>query len=361
MTAGKRYHVVWRVYPQLDLVQMSGLLTGLAILKRRGVISLAVEYIDRVCDSLMTMELIVTEIRSGRTKQVVFDFHDRGDKIYPDPLDFADLYYKRQCGPETRPAAGPAGAHKIRPLGMTVAGFSRPAWRLVAAAIYGSLHTSQARQARPNLTKLLRQAYNDARLWLLLPPPDSARANPTDAKQPLIVFQPRLWMTTPGSGDVFDVANDDRVETVRVLQRAFPDMATIGIVHSPFAKQVAEPLLLHRHVNTEEHHRQLRSATVAVNCVGLSGSVGWKFAEYLAAGCAVVSQPIDKEFLAPIEAGVHYLPYHSPAECVELCRRLLDHPDLMARMGEVNRAYFEQWVNPPVHALHLLNRSFEET
>jgi hypothetical protein len=90
----------------------------------------------------------------------------------------------------------------------------------------------------------------------------------------------------------------------------------------------------------------------------LSGSIGFKLGEYLAAGTAIVSQPITHQFLAPIVADVHYVAYRSPDECVDLCRRLISDRALTARMREVNRRYFLDWVDPAANMAHLLARAF---
>jgi hypothetical protein len=121
---------------------------------------------------------------------------------------------------------------------------------------------------------------------------------------------------------------------------------------------MAPDLLLPEHVRTGKFHAQLRHARVAVNCVGLSGSIGFKFGEYLAAGTAIVSQPITHEFLAPIVEGVHYVAYRSPDECVDLCRRLMSDGALTSRMRDVNRRYFLDWVDPAANMAHLFERAF---
>jgi hypothetical protein len=168
-----------------------------------------------------------------------------------------------------------------------------------------------------------------------------------------------LWATSAGSHDQFDVANEDRIAVVRALRRAFPhECTTVGLVHNQTAVDRAPDLLLQEHVTTAKYYEQLHSSLVGVNCAGLSGSVGWKLAEYLAAGNAIVSHPIDKQFLAPLVEGVHYLAYRSPEECVEQCRRLISDEAMSRRMSDVNKQYFLEWVTPTAHVMHLLKRAF---
>jgi hypothetical protein len=274
-------------------------------------------------------------------------------------LRFADVYFKSQFGPETLVAARKMSTKKIVPMGLTAGGYSRRTLRLVCIAILGSLRSSEVRRSRKTLAHLLTRAFGEVKFWATSTRPDSPLLRDSDVKCPRIVFQPRLWPTTPGSGDQFDIANVDRIATVRALRQAFPNEHAVGLLPVHGAPELAPDLLLSERVSVTKYHQQLRTSLLAVNCAGLSGSVGWKFCEYLAAGNAIVSAPLGKEFLDPIVEGVHYLAYDSPAECVELCRRLLSDPTANGRMRELNRKYFLDWVNPPAHLTHLLRLAFD--
>ena len=353
------YHILWRVYPHLDLPALSSPLSGIAELERRNMITTSIEFMNAVVDrSYAVMEFVVTERRTGAVRNVVFDLYDRADRIVPSALQFSDIYFKRQFGPETLVTARNLSTRKIIPMGPTTFGYSRGTSRLVCAAVLASLRSCEACRPRGAMAGLLGRAFSEAKSWMRSPRPDAPLLRDTDVKSPRIVFQPRLWSTTPGSGDQFDVANIDRIATVRALREAFPNDRAVGLLPIAPAADLAPDLLLSKNVTLAKYYRQLRTSVVAVNCLGLSGSVGWKFCEYLAAGNAIVSPPIEKEFLAPIVEGVHYLKYDSATECVEACRRLLSDSTMTSRMSELNRQYFLDWVNPPAHMTHLLRLAF---
>src|SRR5262245_10438376 len=138
-TSTAPFHVVWRVYPFLDLTQVSGILSGIAAVVRSGAVSLSVEFVCGTGETIRPLlELIVTERKTGRVRKIALDFYDRADRIVPDALSFSDVYFKRQFGPETQMAAG-RSAEKVAPLGLTVAGYSSGALRHVCAAILASL------------------------------------------------------------------------------------------------------------------------------------------------------------------------------------------------------------------------------
>ena len=353
------FHIVWRVYPHLDLPALSGPLSGIAELERRNMITTSVEFMNAVVDpSYAVMELVVTERSTGAVRNVVFDLYDRGDRIVPSALQFSDIYFKRQFGPETLVTARNLSTRKIVPMGPTTFGYSRGTLRLVCTAVLASLRSGEARRQRGAMADVLGRAFREVQSWTRSQRPDAPLLRDTDVKIPRIVFQPRLWSTTPGSGDQFDVANVDRIATVRALREAFPNEQAVGLLPLAPAAELAPDVMLSKNVPLAKYYRQLRTSVLAVNCAGLSGSIGWKFCEYLAAGNAIVSPPIEKEFLAPIVEGVHYLKYDSATECVEACRRLLSDSAMTARMSELNRQYFLDWVNPPAHLTHLLRRAF---
>src|SRR6266508_5696786 len=112
------FHIVWRVYPRLDLIQLSGFLSGITALARSNAVSFSVEFMNSDAEGVAAlMELVVTEKRTGRVRNIVLDFYDKADRVVPGALQFSDLYFKRPFGPET-PTAGDRGGGRIAPLGV---------------------------------------------------------------------------------------------------------------------------------------------------------------------------------------------------------------------------------------------------
>jgi hypothetical protein len=287
-TVKKQYRVTWFAYPRQDYPQFSGILSGLAANAKNGVIDLTVVMTDRWTPHVQAMmELEVDHLPSGRKRNIAIDFFDVESRIDNSSLQWCDIYYKRQFGPATVTAAPESQAAKLRPLGLTIAAFSPSSWAPSFQAIFKSIGTKCSNTQNASLWQQFVAALQNLRQWAALADVDSVTARDTDVRLPNIVFQPRLWDTMPGCGDDFDVANRDRIETVINLRRRFPNfVASIGLVPSQFAYTHAPQEVLSPAVRTREYHKQLRQSDIAVNCVGLSGSVGWKFAEYMAAGNA---------------------------------------------------------------------------
>ncbi|MEJ2483221.1 MAG: glycosyltransferase, partial [Gemmatimonadota bacterium] len=150
-----------------------------------------------------------------------------------------------------------------------------------------------------------------------------------------------------------------RVEVVRALRAAFGGEDRVGLIHNAFAAAEAPDALLGRKVSRREYANQLKTSLISVNTDGLDGSPGFKIGESLAAGAAIVSQPLQFELPEPLLPDVHYLPFREPEECVSQCRRLLADPELAGRMRQANLGYYRRNVRPENHVRNLLNWGFE--
>ncbi len=182
----------------------------------------------------------------------------------------------------------------------------------------------------------------------------------TDQVQARVVFQTRVWRSVRGDSPGDIRVNEERMEVVRALRRAFDFPDTIGLLDSMMAREIGPELLLSRKVPRSEYATQLRTSLVAVNSHGVHGSAGFKVAESLAAGCAIVSRPMLIELPVPLEPDVHYLTYDSAEECVDKCRYLLDNPKASNGMRERNRQYYRENVHPLSAARNFLRSVFSD-
>jgi hypothetical protein len=98
----------------------------------------------------------------------------------------------------------------------------------------------------------------------------------------------------------------------------------------------------------------MKRSLIGVATSGLHGSVGWKFAEYLAASRCIVSQPLCPERAYGIVEGEHYLPFQTADECANACERLLNDAALAQAMRRSNEDYYRNELKPPVMMLKRL-------
>ena len=76
------------------------------------------------------------------------------------------------------------------------------------------------------------------------------------------------------------------------------------------------------------------------------GSTGWKLAEYVAAGRAIVTEPLRYTLPGGFEEGKNYKTYTSPAQCEEQLRQLLADPAAILAMAQHNADYYQMWLRP---------------
>lgn len=280
---------------------------------------------------------------------VVYDVHDSA-LVADELLDRCDIYFKRSYD-----AAVHGQDARIRPLGLNlfVEGARtslRGAWRSVR---FG-------RGTRARVTEAMRA--------LNLPQPYAVRPRnvatfPLARPDPRILFQTRVW-----NPDEFYNASDAeradrramnqfRADCIRGLKRVFGERFTGGLQPTPYAREHFPDVLADdRAVRRDRYLQDLQTFDICVSTEGLLGSTGWKFAEYLALGRAVVAEEMRFEATGTLAAGEHYLPFDTVDNCVESVSALAADRERRQAMMTANAAYYREYVEPEA----LVRRSIVE-
>jgi hypothetical protein len=87
----------------------------------------------------------------------------------------------------------------------------------------------------------------------------------------------------------------------------------------------------------------------------LTGSTGWKFAEYVACAKAIVSEPLGDRLPGDFAAGRNYLPFTTPDECATRVEALLSQPRSRFAMMRDNLSYYAAYGKPEMIVLNSLN------
>lgn len=259
--------------------------------------------------------LLETEI-DGRT--VVFDLMD--GYFYNDPaavqalFSRADVVFKRSFSAEkNRQFPGDISA-KLRPLGLNY-----------YVTCPGSPLDAE------------RSAKSRLKQWAL-----STRCYPQDfearltrvRKKPRILFLTRLWdpeepavQQYPDLQAEWRQVNADRIELLHRLQSAFPAQFTGGVSDNTCARRQCPELIVPDMLTGKRAYlHRMQHTEICVASTGLHGSTGWKLAEYVAAGRAIVTEPLRYTLPGGFEEGKNYKTYTSPAQCEEQLRQLLADP-----------------------------------
>lgn len=171
-----------------------------------------------------------------------------------------------------------------------------------------------------------------------------------------ILFQTRLWepetrttgLTTKERwrADDRNAINRERIALLRALKAEFGDRFQGGLSPTDHALAVAPELVLPAsRSNPATFLRASRAARVCITTRGLWNSNGWKLAEYLAQGCAVVCERPMHE--APgLREGHQYLGFSSVDEALDAVHRLDADTVGRSRLRTEARRYFDEYVEP---------------
>jgi hypothetical protein len=173
-----------------------------------------------------------------------------------------------------------------------------------------------------------------------------------------VCFQTRLWSPeeVPRERDI-RALNDGRAEIVRALRQGLGAAYLGGVMRSAYAEKYYGELITRHRDDREGYLDLLQHARVSVVTTGIHRSVPGKLGESLAAGRCIVTEPLAYELPEPLVEGVHYLAFRSPAECVTLCKRLLEDDDLAAGMQARNREYYTHHGALPVTMARIIERA----
>jgi hypothetical protein len=354
-----KWKVHWPVSPRHDALGLSSFVAGLGALAQSAEIRLSLAPLRAERVEPHVIHLQVEDLRSGRTRRIAYEVFDRADRFDLPTLAGVDVYFKQTLDSDLLDELPGTLRGRVRPGGLTF-GTRLAGTRMLGAQSVFAAFLAQVMSLGPAglagiAKRRLRDAYDIASALHV----SEWERSPEDLLTGDVVFQSRLWPPAQGVVEDRQAVNRGRVEVVRALRAAFGGEDRVGLIRTEFAATEAPEALLARKVTRREYATQLKTSLISVNTHGLDGSPGFKIAESLAAGAAIVSQPFRFELPEPLLPEVHYLAFEEPDECVVQCRRLLEDPDLAERMRHTNLMYYWRYVRPENHVRNLLNRAFE--
>ena len=164
----------------------------------------------------------------------------------------------------------------------------------------------------------------------------------------------RLW--NPTSEEVIanekaqkerEAINKKRIELVRALKKKYGKMFIGGIKNDAYARNVCPDLVLDEKLTRKKRYLSImKKCGICIATTGLHESTGWKFAEYVAAGKAIVSEPLHYEVFGEFIAGKNYLEFNSTEECINQIEILLSDSKLRHFIEKANRKYYKNYERP---------------
>jgi hypothetical protein len=299
-------------------------------------------------------------IVNGSTR-IYYDTHD-GPEIDEAAADEVDLYLKRSY----------ASAHvpdrlkgKVHPLGLNYAVYQEG---VDLFEIRRALAFQPSGQARLKLlARLVGRGFSmKAVTQGYRPTVAKMQAPPCPQDPPRVLFMARAWDPfdqldrAPQRQEERAAINETRARCVLLLRKEFGPAFSGGFKHTEYA------LKHYRHVLLEDPARAskrnyvelLAAHPICVATTGLHGSIGWKFAEYVAFSKAIVSERLNYEVPGDMVENRNYLEFRTPEECVEKAVELYRDAERRRAMMEANHHYYLEYLRPDQLILRTLEAAF---
>jgi hypothetical protein len=331
--------------------------TGFRWLEQQGKIDISYHILRHLPPDFPTSSIHHLIVKVNGTKLILFDMLDIGD-INPETLHRMDFYFKRSFNAT---AIGPELAYrKVFPLGLSYKVYEKyPSWfsfnRIFLEGTIGKMAKFTIRNIFTPFSSLFPAHYR--------PHCDNCFAEPDPSLPAGIIFMARLWdpsRALPNLRYEREVMNAMRVDCIRKLRQEFGSHFMGGLAHDEYTSRYFADCLLQDNRLSEigNYVRLLRNYPIGVATNGLTNSIGWKFAEYVAFSRAVVSEKLC--FEAPgLEAGKHYLEFTTADECVEAASRLMGDKQLLTEMMINNQKYYQTFLRPDLLVWNAISTALE--
>ena len=185
---------------------------------------------------------------------------------------------------------------------------------------------------------------------------------------PKVLFLCRLW--EPDRDDVYSLSaeqqsdrrniNEMRVGCIRALKKKFGKDFVGGVAPTEYAKKHVSDVIFHNAEMTKKNNylKYLLQFPIVISTTGLSGSIGWKFGEYVAFSKAIVSEKLQADTHGLLKADENYIEFNDISECINAVETLLNK-DIRNKMSKNNYEYYQNYLKPEQLVLHSINRALK--
>lgn len=326
---------------------LSQVYTGLSLLAANGEIRLTQsfhEYVHKgrvLCRELADRDSEGLFVVIDNEKVIFYETNDDGNRLFDEPLEFADAYFKRSYCISAIPVAY---RHKVFPLGLNyclhAGGVDRYEWArslhhgkdLVPTALAGNIAHLLGLHFRPTTANMA--------------------SAPVPHLEPKVLFMARTWepdeaVSAEKKAQRIHI-NETRACVIRALRRELGRRFCGGFAHTRYAMEnFGDALLTDARLFRKKTYLTLvREHPICIATTGLHGSIGWKMGEYVAFSRAIVSERLN--YLVPYGFGTpaNYLEFDTPERCVEQTMRLVEDRLMRQRMMEDNWHYYQTCLRP---------------
>jgi hypothetical protein len=342
------------------------LYTGFSMLAENGLIDISQEirqystnstskkqYLKNATDAHLVVELL-----SGKKQKMFlyFDNHD-SQEIDENHLQDCDIYFKRSFSQNYINDKHFEYKDKIHPLGLNY-------WVLPnkcsMMTLYRNLSLSKSTLRKLDGIISSIDTRNKIRFYPRL---RNLHSLPVNFLEPKVLFMVTAY-------DPYDdpkrpkekieeriYNNEFRANCVRALRNELGLNFFGGFVHSKYTIENYKDVLLDdpKKCRKQNYLKILNTFPICIATTGLHGSIGWKFAEYVAFSKAIVSEKLHYSVPGFFQPEHNYLEFSSPENCVEQSIKLLSNQQLRTKLMFNNSIYYQHYVKPDMLVLNAIS------
>ncbi|TSJ70301.1 glycosyltransferase [Marinobacter vulgaris] len=349
-----KYEVV--VYVDSNGTHLHQIYSGLFLLHTYGEIDLKLRTGRSTTKTRGNRQFLALDVRSfldNKYKRCIFDMQDSPKISLLESFNEIDFYFKRSFQKDFIAELPLKYRERVLPFGLNYQALlcngNRVLERVLLEFISRPFNPfyKKNRFHAENIFDLLKYEYFKKRNNYV--PFPNIEAEPDRAAEPSILFQCRLWpekyIASENKQD-FKNVNKERVDLISALKKEFGNKFIGGLQPTKEAVELYPDLITSLPSRRKSYIEVMKKSLVVINSPGLLNSMGWKFAEYIAAGKCIVSSKISAELPGDFSSGHHYLEYESIHECIDACSRLLNQPEFASIMSKKNIEYYDRYLRP---------------
>ena len=331
------------------------LYTGFFLLRKRGIIDIEQTFATETIHELKARHLRYANRYCGlrvvidKRLRLHYDTHDSWE-IDEEYLSACDFYFKRSFSSSHLKNLAKHRS-KVHPLGLNYVVYPDELDRF---AVQRSVFLDHS---EGKLKEVLRSVLRSSNLFesLIFTRKISSMESLPDYDAPSkIIFMAQPWDPCDDPERAQDKVEEmmhiteTRAKCIRMLRDEFGSNFYGGFIHTDFAfKNYKDALIPDSSLSTSRNYiNALGKYPICVATTGLHGSIGWKFAEYVAFAKAILSEKLNYEVPGDLREGVNYLQFSSPEDCVIKAKQLFSDRRLRNSLMINNAKYYQTYLRP---------------
>lgn len=252
-----------------------------------------------------------------------------------------DFYFKRSFNSEMRKSI----SNKIYPLGLNYDVNSK----------YGNYHDLKYK-TRNFIKKILKKGKNEFYI-------EDFECNQKKDINNKICFLTRFW--NPYDDEVEDKnvrneriqINNFRAECINKCRSIYKDDFLGGAYKDQYAINNYKNCIVNdsKITQRDKYLEILKDYDICIATKGLHNSIGWKFAEYVALGKVIITEPLDYEIPGNFKKNENYLEFENINELIEKIELVRNDKSLARKIISNNINYYNNFLRPDKLILNTLN------